>query len=281
MKISTNVSLKEHSTFGIGGIAPLFYEPETRGELIDLVKNLNRQKTKFRLLGNGSNLLLTGRKIKNPIISTRQALSNFEISESGRVSAEAGVDIRKLINACVKRGLRAPVELLTIPATLGGAIYMNAGRTSYKVWISDHLVRVHVFDGFEAKSFNPEECRFGYRYSIFHENKNLIILGADFEYPATSKEAIIRERSETLKAGADKCYRTAKSAGSVFKKFDEKIMFSLRGFHIGDAVFAPNTTNCILNKGNAKAWQVYTLITVAKFFHKVKKKKCELEIEIW
>jgi len=255
--------------------------PETEKELLDLVAAFKSKGTKCRILGNGSNLFISRRKIREPVILTRDALSAYSISADGLVEAGASVDIRSLINACADKGLRAPVELFTIPATLGGAIYMNAARTTLGVSISDSLESCKVFDGRQICQMTRAECAFGYRKSVFHKRKDLVILGATFRYQRIEKAAIDLIRKESLKAGADKCYRKHKSAGSVFSECDFSLMERLRGMRIGGAMFAPKTTNCILNMGNAKPWQVWTLIKTAQIAHRLKRKTCQLEIEVW
>ena len=269
------------TTLGIDGIASEFFEPETREELIDLLLDFRVKNRSYRLLGNGSNIFLSKTVIKTPVIYLNTALSAFRINQSGVVRADAGVDIRKLINACAREGLRAPVELLTVPATVGGALFMNAGRTSFEKTISQDLVSVDVFDGTNVVTMKPEECNFGHRSSLFHNRRNLTILGATFRFENSPAADLLRDRKRSLAAGFDKCYRNQKSAGSVFKSCDWQLMTRLRGVRFRRAGFAPSTTNCILNYGGAKPFHVKVLITVAQIAHLMRGKKAVLEVEVW
>ena len=280
MIIKKDEPLNKHTTFGIGGIAEIFFIPESKDEALRKISEWQNANVKYYILGNGSNLLISDKPITRPVISLSRAFKELTIKGDGHVHAGASTDIRKMISASCKAGFFAPVELLTIPATIGGAVVMNAGRTSFGVSISDQLVIVEVFNGKDVVNFTKEQCQFGHRDSFFLKNRNHIIIGAVFKFEHETPDYIQKKREESLEAGKMKCYRTMKSAGSTFKTCDFRIMHHIRGIKIGDAQLS-KTTNCIVNHGNAKFWQVLLLSQIAKLFHRFLRKDIGLEYEIW
>lgn len=276
-----NHSLHEYTTLGIGGAARNLYIPDNKVELIELLRTLQSDRAAYYLLGAGSNLLVTDGELQMPVIALNKALAEYEIFDDGTVIAGASVDIRRLITDCANRGLRAPVELLTVPASVGGATFMNAGRSSFGVAFGQSVVEITAFDGKNEIILSNKACEFAHRSSIFHTRRNLTILSAKLFYPPTDRRQLQATRQKSVQAGADKCYRTQKSAGSVFKRCDFSIMKRLMGLQIGDAAYAPRTLNCILNLGEARYWQVMALVKIAQQWHRLKGRPCELEWDVW
>jgi len=185
-------------------VADQLFVPKNFAELRDILGEVS--SVGYHLLGNGSNIFVASRRIRKPVIHLGQALKHLDIdAKTGKVQAGASVDIRKMIADCTRLGLRAPVELLTIPATIGGAIFMNAGRWTLRTTISDHLSSVEVFDGTSAFRLSRNECRFGHRYSVFHERRDLTILSAEFQYDRVTVPEILLQKKASIEAGRDKC----------------------------------------------------------------------------
>jgi len=281
MIIKKNELLAPYTSFKIGGRTPKMYIPQNQRELIDLIKELNKNKEDYYILGNGTNILINDKGTKKSIINIREACNFIHFLEGGVVEVGSSFDLRKFIRSCVARNLKAPTQLVSIPATIGGAIYMNAGRGDKKISISENLLDVEIFDTKKTKILTKDECDFNYRYSIFHRKKNWVILRARFKFNFQEKNIGIKEINETLKAVRDRTYFKHPSAGSIFKCFNFKIMKILKGLRVGDAAFSKKDLNVILNLGNAKYYQVKILINLARALHFLLFKKCELEIEIW
>jgi UDP-N-acetylmuramate dehydrogenase len=156
----------------------------------------------------------------------------------------------------------------------------------------------------EVKKLKKEDCKFGYRNSIFKRRKNWIILEATLKLEKGNKKEIEEKIKEILKLRKEKQPLELPSAGSVFKnvpikkvpkkiqeKFNEKIKngflpagvlieaAGLKGFQIGGAKISEKHANFIVNTGEAKARDVLKLIELIK--KRVKKKfKIELKEEI-
>ena len=73
MKIKKNEKLSDYTTIGIGGEVPVVYLPENEPELSDLLKSLTTENRKFRIIGNGSNVLADDRGLNEVIVCTRSS----------------------------------------------------------------------------------------------------------------------------------------------------------------------------------------------------------------
>lgn len=281
MLVKENEILAPYVTFRIGGSTPQMIVPETEEELISLIKDFKERKEKYYLLGNGSNVLITDNNLSRKVILNKKACDYIKFKDKGIVEVGSSVDIRNLIDRLIEHNLESFVALYTIPATVGGAIFQNASRNSFKVGISDNLIYVRYFDGEVIRTISKEECQFSWRHSIFHEHRNWVILSAVFQFNEQPKEVGKERRKASTKAASNKSYRKHHSAGSVFKIKCLKILEFLKGIRLGDAEFSPTTVNTIHNLGKAKFKDVKRLIFLAKLVHKICLKKVELEIEIW
>ena len=279
MIIKTNEILAPYTTFKIGGKTPKMFIPESKEELIGLIEEFRKQNKEYYLLGNGSNILINDQGIGREIINNRQSCKFINFKEGGIVEVGSSFKLGEFIRLCVNNNLKVFTKLITIPGTIGGAVYMNAGRS--KVSISDYLLSVEVFNGKEIKSLKKEDCHFSHRYSVFHEYKNWIVLSTKYKFDYQSKEEGIKKMSEEINFKKDLSYFKYPSAGSVFKDKHDFIMRILKGFKIGDAQYSKSDDNSILNLGKAKFKDVVKLINLAKFLHFITFQKCALEIEIW
>lgn len=279
MITKSNEILAPHTTFKIGGPTPVMYIPESEEELINLIKEFKQGNKKYYILGNGSNILVNDQIIEREVINNRRALDFVNFKGDGLVEVGSSMVLAKFIKLCVNNNLKAFTELITIPGTIGGAIYMNAGRK--RVCISDCLLSVRVFDGKEIRELKKEDCQFSHRYSIFHKQKDWIILSAQYKFDYQPKEEGIKQMSKEINLAKGYSYFNYPSAGSIFKEKNDFIMRLLKGLKIGNAQYSKSDANAILNLGGAKFEDVMRLINIAKFLHFITFQKCQLEIEIW
>lgn len=271
-------ALSNHTTFNIGGPAKILSIPESQEELISEIRRCQKEGINFRILGNGSNILVDDEGVNDVVIKNTKACTTLE-RNGNEVYVGASVFLLKFVEFCVNNNLEGMEYLYSVPGTIGGAIYMNAGRgKKHNLSISNNLISVKIFDGKKIKELKQEDCRFTYRGSIFHENNNWIILGAKFkleDQPKEIGEKKIRERKNKVNNWS--IYEHP-SAGSVFKKTSSLALHFLSGLRIGDAKLKGKQ---IVNLGNATYKDVLWLIKISKFFSYLAFKKTELEIEIW
>jgi len=273
-----NVMLNKHTTFRIGGPVDVLSIPADENEFLEEIKYCIKNNYPYKILGNGSNILVTDKGVKGFVIKNTSACSYTNLNEN-IVSVGSSLPLKDLVNFCVDNNLGGLEFLYSIPGTVGGAVYMNAGRgESYKMSISDKIISVRIFDGNQIKVLNKYECCFNYRSSIFSYHKNWVILSANFKLdyqPKAIGEKKIRERIEYVNKTQNRRYP---NAGSIFKRKSCYGLRILRGLRIGNAQI---DDNWIYNLGNAKAKDVLFLIRLAQISQILTFVKPKLEIEIW
>ncbi len=283
MKIKENILLAKYTTFKIGGGAKYFLVAKTKEDLIEGVKFARQKHLPFFVLGGGSNLLVSDEGFEGLIIKLHSLdQPKIHISpllrSSGLISlkVEAGIQLKKVVEFCVKNGLTGLEWAAGIPGTVGGAIYGNAA--AFGKSMADIVEKIEVFDASESriKNYGVIECKFGYKESIFKKNKNLIILSCIISLKKGNKKEI----KEKIKYFLDYRERhhplNLPSAGSVFKnppgisagELIEKC--GLKGKRIGDAQVSQKHANFIVNLGKARAEDILKLINLIK--EEVKKK---------
>jgi len=270
--------LKNHTTFKIGGPAEVLSIPETENELINEITRCQNERMEYRILGNGSNILVDDEGVKGVVIKNTKTCTNLEC-DGNLVKVGSSVSLQKFVRFCVNNNLEGMEYLFSIPGTIGGAIYMNSGRgKKHNLSISDNLTSVKIFDGEKIRNLNKEACQFNYRSSTFHENDDWIILEAEFELgeqPKKIGEKKIKNRMEKVKEWPIYEYPCA---GSIFKRKSLLGDYLLNGVVIGDAKIKGNW---ILNLGDASFDDVMRLIKLSKILSYLTITKPELEIEIW
>jgi UDP-N-acetylmuramate dehydrogenase len=178
MTIEKNTSLKEFTTFRIGGNAQFFCSVKNEDELVEAMKFVKENKIPFFILGGGSNILISDKGFKGLVIKMEMKGIEFLPDENGnvRVTAAAGEDWDAFVGKCVKKGLYGIETLSLIPGTVGAAPVQNIG--AYGSEIKDTVDHVRVFDVTAGKfiSVSNVDCHFQYRDSIFKKNPGKYII---------------------------------------------------------------------------------------------------------
>ncbi len=278
MKIKSNEDLSRHTTVKIGGIADNYYIPESVDELIQLTCEL----CDYKILSAGSNLLINDKiHIKN-VIYMGEVCKDIRNMGNGRYYCGASVRIQKLISVINKDGYGGIEELVSVPAMIGGMIYMNASIGNDVVVLSDHIVRVDVICQGKRMSLSKEECGFEHRASRFHSDDSIII-GAEFQFPEQSFEISEKRRKTRLEACKQKLDFSGYNFGSLFKQCDYMLMSRLArlGVKSGRVSLSHKTTNWLLNNGGGTYKQAMSVIKICMLSHKLLRKKAELEVCVW
>ena len=275
--------LTNFNTLRIKSTAKQFWMPDNYGEMISLFKKFKNETP--IVIGNGSNILFSSKGIESPIIYTGNIKSSFILGNI--IEVEAGIKAQRLSKLAYEKGLSGFEFLIGIPASLGGAIYMNAG--AHGQTISDCLISAKIYDFSKNKTIilTKEELGFSYRHSILKE-KPYILLSAKFELIKKQKAEIKARMDENLIFRKNRQPNLAlPNAGSVFKNPNDCELSAgalidkcgLRGFRIGDCEVYENHCNFIINKGSATSVD-YTNI-VFEIYSRVKEKfNVELTPEI-
>lgn len=215
-------------------IASVIYTPENNEELI---KAINECKGDCYFLGGGSNIVFADR-VEKPIINLMELNNTLLLYEDGTVIAGCSVRIQKLINFGKDNAMGGFEYLYSLPASVGGIVYMNAGRGRvYHQQISDWLQTVEYLDlnDMQVKTMSVDRSQWTYLHSPFHE-MNAVIVSATFKMQKSSVEEVaarILERKDTVKANQE---ANKPSCGSVFNMCNKYIMYFLRGKRVGGAI---------------------------------------------
>jgi len=282
--LKKDFSLKNFTTFKIGGRAKYLFEAKSKEDLVKAISAAKTFKLPFFILGRGSNLLVSDRKFEGLVIKI--ANCKFQIADC-RILAEAGVPLGKMVRISVENGLSGLEWAIGIPGTVGGAIWGNAGAfgNSMKNVVKEVEVLKIVDCRLQVVNLKNKDCKFGYRESIFKKRPNLIILSAILQLKKEKKSEIKRKIREYFNYRRKTQPLNFPSVGSVFKNplgFSAAKLIEecgLKGKIVGGAKISEKHANFILNFRNGKAKDVLKLIRLVK--QRVKKKfKISLKEEI-
>lgn len=183
MIVHRDYSLKPHNTFNINANAKYFVEIKQISDLVDFCKSEYYSFEPRLILGGGSNILFTGDYkglILHSTITEIDILS--ENNEEIEIKVGSGIEWDDLVGYCVNKGWGGLENLSDIPGKVGAAPVQNIG--AYGVEAKDSISRVDAFD-LKSKaivSFNNNDCKFGYRHSVFKEpgHEGLVITHVSF-----------------------------------------------------------------------------------------------------
>ncbi len=262
-KVIENVSLKEHTTYKVGGIASCFVYPTNTKKLIKLLKYIKQNKIKYKVLGNGSNTLFSDNTYEGVIIKLDR-FDEIEVKDN-IIVVGAGYNLMKLASFAMRKSLAGLEFASGIPGTVGGAVYMNAG--AYKSDMGYIVKRVKVLTpDYRVITMTNRELDFHYRTSFFQKNPGYICLEATIGLTKGKKEELYKVNQERKKRRLETQPLEYPSAGSVFRNpeglFAGKLIedLGLKGLIRGGAQISNKHANFIINKGNAKASDIKELI---------------------
>jgi UDP-N-acetylmuramate dehydrogenase len=250
-----------HTSWRVGGVADLFFEPESVGELGSFLASIP-QDCPVTWIGLGSNLLVRDGGIRGAVVCTNRLPKDFLMLGRGGVQCSAALPCATLAKRAAREGFGPAAFFAGIPGSLGGALAMNAGAFGGETW--DSVISVETIDraGVVRQRDKGE-------YTIEYRSVSGVpeewFLGATFAFSeARSGEPekirlLLRERADKQPLGLP-------SAGSVFRnptdghagELIERV--GLKGLSRGGAVIADKHANFIINTGSASAADIEALI---------------------
>lgn len=264
--VYSNANLRKYNTYRVESICDTLIEVSNQELLIKLVKKLIKNKIKYIILGNGSNVILEKEHYDEVFIINKVA--NYEIKDL--VYVTSGYMIGQFINELFLSNIGGLEWASGIPGTIGGMIYNNAG--AYKEEISSFVDRVHVLnlETLEEEFISRDDCLFKYRSSLFKENRKYLILGAYLnlkEVDPVEAKALINDR---LRRRIESQPLEYPSAGSTFRNPDGDFAgrlieaSNLKNYHVNDAYVSDKHANFIINKEHASGKDITNLIDIIK-----------------
>ena len=251
-----NAPVGQWSWFGAGGNAAMLFEPSHTDQLQEFLVARSRQSSVLpvHIVGAMSNVIIRDGGLDGVTVRLHR-LNQYNFA-SDEVFVEAGVRTVQLARACLLARRGGLEFLANIPATIGGAVRMNAG--AYGRAMGDCVKTIFAIDGngqWHEHSVTSND--FSYRRSTIP--RDWIIVAAILRTVKESHDEIAarmaqmrhqRRRTQPIKA---------RTGGSIFKNPSQHKAWQLidqagcRHMTVGDAALAPHHCNFMINKGNARA----------------------------
>lgn len=262
--ILQNEPMKLHTTFKIGGQVKLFIKVPNLKALKEILKCLNKEDMTFFILGYGANTLFCDEEYNGIVITLSDDFKKIEKKSNTEIYCGSGALLSRVCAFAKENSLSGMEALFGIPASIGGATFMNAG--AYGSEMKDVITEVYTVSlSGEEKTFSLSDCDFSYRHSVFM-NKSHIITGVKLKLKLGNNEEITALMNEYMKRRSDKQPLEFPSAGSVFKRPEGYFagclieQCGLKGYTIGGAQVSEKHAGFIINKGNATCKDVLNLV---------------------
>lgn len=168
--VKVNEPLNKHTTFKIGGPADYLVTVDDTEKLVELLKFLDGEGTPYFVLGGGSNMLVRDEGFQGVVINikTQKTLVKDQV-----VEADAGCSTVAIAQLSMQHGLTGFEWGVGVPGTIGGAVRGNAGAMGGEM--KNNVEKVEVYKDGEIIELSNEECRFGYRDSVFKHESGIVL----------------------------------------------------------------------------------------------------------
>ncbi len=282
--VEKDYPLAKRTWYGLGGPADYFIRPKNSEQLKEVVLRCNENGIRMRVLGFGSNLLVSDAGVRGAVIKLdAEQFASVEFDDQG-ATAWAGAELSKLVLTCVEKGLSGIETLTGIPGSVGGAVKMNAGGNfgDFGAAVETVVLMDNAGNIFEK---SKPELEFDYRRTNitaqFILNARLKLNPGDPEQiMRTVKEIwIYKKNSQPLNTKNSGCiFKNPRgiSAGALIDRAD------LKGMQIGGAIISEKHANFIIAEKGCTSDDVMKLIEGMKKSVKTQfDVDLELEIEIW
>ena len=268
--------------FEIGDNISLVIYPDTIKKLCILLKEIHKNKHKYYLLGNGTNVYIS-ENYKGIIISTIK-LQKTEVKEEF-LDAYCGVSLSDVAFVAAYHGLTGLEFSFGIPGSVGGGVYMNA--SAYGGSVSNIVFKSLVYDTKEDEIYEIDKKAHGFddKSSLFSKNKGIVALKTTFQLSYGEKGEILSRMKDNLLKRIKTQPLEYGNGGSTFKRpksnYASKMIDEclLKGSFVNDAMISNHHAGFIINRKNATANDVTALIEKTKK-SVYEKFKIELEKEI-
>ena len=283
-KVKENVSLAPYTSARIGGPADILLTTESADELARTIKLLRKQGIDYIILGGGSNVLVSDRGVRGVVVLNRAKAVRFHSGDQPSATVESGVIFSNLANRCASKGLAGLEWAATVPGTIGGAVYGNAG--AFGGDMAGNLIWAEILtEENDREKFTAERMGYGYRTSILKRGElDGIVLSAELRLENSTKE-VVSTTIEQFSAHRKATQPPGASMGSMFKNpngdYAGKLIEAagLKGTRIGSAEISPAHGNFFINHGATRADDIRALIELV--IKTVKEKDgVELELEV-
>jgi UDP-N-acetylmuramate dehydrogenase len=267
-KLKEKVSLAPFTSARIGGPADFLITASSSDELAQIMTIVWEQRLEYVLIGGGSNILVSDSGVRGLTVLNRAKSVHFETGDQPIAWVESGVTISNLANRCALKGLAGLEWAATVPGTVGGAVYGNAG--AFGGDMAGSLIQAEILTEAGRVQMPVNKMGYDYRTSVLKrgELKGIVLL-TELRLMNATKEGVTAKIGEFGQLRKDSQPPGA-SMGSMFKNpagdHAGRLIEAagLKGTRIGNAEISPVHANFFLNRGKTKAVDIRALIELVR-----------------
>lgn len=285
--VKENEPLAKYTAARLGGPADYFAFADTPAELVALAQAAWQHQVPLVILGGGSNVLVSDAGVRGLVVLNRAKQVTFAETPAGlRVTAESGANFGLLARQCVAQGWAGLEWAATVPGSVGGAVYGNAGAHGGAV--ADNLVWAEVVttDAAEPQRWPCAALNYSYRTSALKQAKargqaQLVLVAQFAMTPAPVAE--LQARVEAFVAHRKRTQPPGASLGSMFKNppgdYAGRLIEAagLKGTRVGAVEISTVHANFFINQGAGRAQDILALLHLA---HDTVKRQFGVELEL-
>jgi len=256
--------------YNVGGHAQCLAHPASNAQLSGLVSKCREHKIPMRILGSGANLLVREEGVKGVVVRLDDPAWSTMKVQGNTVTVGAGYGLMRLVAETARLGLDGLAQVAGIPASIGGAVRMNAGGKYGDVGQAVKRVQVMSATG-QVYHRDADDLEFSYRKVNIDAP---FILSVEFELTPTDPKELSKRVKEIYLFKTNSQPFSDKSSGCCFKNptedtpgFDGRPagmiidQAGLKGFRIGSAEVSDVHANFIVaDKKQARAEDVYKVM---------------------
>lgn len=274
-----NEPMKLHTTMEVGGPCDVMVFPHNEEEILEILQIVQRHNLPYRVIGNGSNLIVRDKGLREVVIKIHDNYSKIK-RQDNYITAQAGALLKDVANFALKNGLSGMEAISGIPGDIGGAVTMNAG--AYGGEIKDVLIDCKVVNkDLEVLWLKNEEMNLRYRNSRV-QDEDLVVLEARFQLEPKDQKLIEEKQKEYTKKREEKQPLEYPSAGSIFKRpegyYAGKLVddCGFRGYQLNGAQVPEKHCGFIINREGCETKDILNLIHLIQ---KTVKEKFNVDLE--
>lgn len=270
VRFVSDYPVAEQTTMGVGGPAAVVF-PRALELVGDVIAAFARQEIPWRVIGWGSNLLVTDARLPFVVISLSDLVKAARF-EDNELEVSANYYMPRLVRKAMDKSLAGLEELGGVPGTVGGMVRMNAG--AYGKEMKDVVKEVTTASpsaGLRTRS--SADLNFSYRYSAIARDE-VVLQARLILHPDDPQEIARRVRFDRQERKRSQPLNE-KSAGCIFKNPTDasgavipagKLIedLNLKGRAVGGAIVSEKHGNFIVNRQNATCRDIFALIDVIK-----------------
>lgn len=286
-RLQENVHIANYTSARVGGVADALLMVRSADELAKAATALWERGVPFVLLGSGANVIISDAGIRGVVLLNRAHTVRIDAEATPPcVWAESGANIGTVARQAALRGLSGLEWAATVPGTVGGAVYGNAGAHGSE--IQTNLILADILHRTQGRKFwTNAQMAFEYRSSVLKRSpQQSVILAAQFGLERSTPEQV-KEKMDQFTSHRKRTQPPGASTGSVFKNppgdYAGRLIEAagLKGKRVGGVEVSNLHANFFVNDQNASAKDYYELIQIVR--SKVEQKfgvRLELEVEL-